>query len=320
MIKPSSLSFISAFVHNIHLPCLLDTGATHSFIHTSIVRHLSDVSITNIKQRFTLADGNTNVNITGIVHLNLRIGQITTPISAFISKSLSHLCILGQDWLNKYSVDICQFTQQVIIHTAESSVKIPMDHCINQHHFPLKSTIAIIIPPQHERIIELQSPISSSPQVIFRPNRVLQSHNLVAIPNALLSINKYRTYTTVVNPTNRICRIPINTTIGTFTIPPPNLECHSITLSPTIDQSTPSSPSLSSDLNVPTSMDNIFNESLAHLSDPGQKLILYQLLKQYQCLFDTSVPSIANLTAPPMINTGSHPPVHSHVYRTDPIK
>ncbi|CAF5132846.1 unnamed protein product, partial [Rotaria sp. Silwood1] len=191
-----------------------------------------------------------------------------------------------------------------------------MDHRINQHHFPLKSTIAIIIPPQHERIIELQSPISSSPQVIFRPNRVLQSHNLVAIPNALLSIDKYRTYTTVVNPTNRICRIPINTTIGTFTIPPPNLECHSIILSPTIDQSTPSS----SDLNVPTSMNNIFNELLAHLSDPDQKLILYQLLKQYQCLFDTSVPSIAKLTAPPMINTGSHPPVHSHVYRTDPIK
>ncbi|CAF4574062.1 unnamed protein product [Rotaria sp. Silwood1] len=316
MIKPSSLSFISAFVHNIHLPCLLDTGATHSFIHTSIVRRLSDVSITSINQRFTLADGNTNVNITGIAHLNLRIGQITTPISAFISKSLSHLCILGQDWLNKYSVDICQSTQQVIIHTAKSSVKIPMDHRINQHHFPLKSTIAIIIPPQHERIIELQSPISSSPQVIFRPNRVLQSHNLVAIPNALLSIDKYRTYTTVVNPTNRICRIPINTTIGTFTIPPPNLECHSIILSPTIDQSTPSS----SDLNVPTSMNNIFNELLAHLSDPDQKLILYQLLKQYQCLFDTSVPSIAKLTAPPMINTGSHPPVHSHVYRTDPIK
>ncbi|CAF2931627.1 unnamed protein product [Rotaria sp. Silwood2] len=96
-----------------------------------------------------------------------------------------------------------------------------MDHRINQHHFPLKSTIAIIIPPQHERIIELQSPISSSPQVIFRPNRVLQSHNLVAIPNALISIDKYRTYTTVVNPTNRVCRIPINTMIGTFTIPPP---------------------------------------------------------------------------------------------------
>ncbi|CAF2537078.1 unnamed protein product [Rotaria sp. Silwood2] len=230
-------------------------------------------------------------------------------------------------WINNFNewiISACRSNMDIkFIWTGNDAKALCQDsngHRINQHHFPLKSTIAIIIPPQHERIIELQSPISSSPQVIFRPNRVLQSHNLVAIPNALLSINKYRTYTTVVNPTNRICRIPINTTIGTFTIPPPNLECHSITLSPTIDQSTPSSPSLSSDLNVPTSMDNIFNESLAHLSDPGQKLILYQLLKQYQCLFDTSVPSIANLTAPPMINTGSHPPVHSHVYRTDPIK
>jgi transposase InsO family protein len=320
MTNPSSLSFISSYVHDIHLPCLLDTGATHSFIHTSIVRRLRNVSITNIKQRFTLADGNTNINIIGIVHLNLRIGQITTPISALISKSLSHLCILGQDWMNKYSVDICHSTQHVIIHTAGSSVTVPMDHRITQHHFPLKSTIAIIIPPQHERIIELQSPVSSSPQALFHPNRFLQSHNLVAIPHALLSIDKYRTYTTVINPTNRICRIPINTTIGTFTIPPSNIECHSISPSPTLNQTTPSSVLMSSDLNVSTSLDQIFNEVLDHLSDPDQKLILHQLLNQHKCLFDTSVPSIANLTAPPMINTGSHLPIHSRVYRTDPIK
>ncbi len=320
MIKPSSLSFISSYVHDIHLPCLLDTGATHSFIHSSIVRCLRNVSITNTKQRFTLADGNTNINIIGIAHLDLRIGQIETPISAFISKSLFHLCILGQDWLNKYSVDICQSTRQVIIHTAESSVTIPIDQCISQHRFPLKSTIAIIIPPQHERVIELRSPVSSSPHVIFRPNQFLQSHNLVAIPNALLSIDKHRKYTTVANPTNRICRIPINTTIGTFTIPSPSIECHSISPSSTVDQTTPSTPLISSDHNLSTSMDKIFNELVGHLSDPDQKFILHQLLTQYPRLFDTSIPSISNLTAPPMINTGSHLPVHSRVYRTDPIK
>ena len=185
LIKPSSLSFISAYFNHIHLSCLLDTGATHSSIHTSIVHRLRNISITNIKQRFTLADGNTNINIIGRVNLKLRIGQITTNISAFISKSLSHPCILGQDWLHKYAVDICQSTKQITIHTVNSTVTVPMDVRIEQHQFALKTTVAVIIPPQHERIVELQSPISSSPQVIFHPNRSLQSHNLLAIPHAL---------------------------------------------------------------------------------------------------------------------------------------
>jgi hypothetical protein len=41
---------------------------------------------------------------------------------------------------------------------------------------------------------------------------------------------------------------------------------------------------------------------------------------QYQNIFYNRIPSIAKMTAPPMINTGSHLPDHSRVYRTDPIK
>lgn len=146
-INPSSLSFISAYISHIQLPCLLDTGATNSFIHCSMVRRLRGVPINKVKQRFTLADGNTSVNIIGTIMLNLRIGSTRTMIPAFVSKSLSHPCILGQDWLRKYTVDICQSTQQIVLHTAKSIVTIPMDDRIEQHHFPLKSNASIIIPP-----------------------------------------------------------------------------------------------------------------------------------------------------------------------------
>ena len=45
-----------------------------------------------------------------------------------------------------------------------------------------------------------------------------------------------------------------------------------------------------------------------------------QLLKKYKKIFDISRPSIANVSAPPMINIGLNLPIHSRVYRTDPIK
>ena len=97
MIKPSSLSFISARINDVHLPCLVDTGATHSFIDVSLVRRLRNVTIADTYEQFTLADGNTTINIVGTVTLSLRIRHITTTISALIAKALSYPCILGQD-------------------------------------------------------------------------------------------------------------------------------------------------------------------------------------------------------------------------------
>ena len=44
------------------------------------------------------------------------------------------------------------------------------------------------------------------------------------------------------------------------------------------------------------------------------------MLNKHQKIFDISKPSIAKIIAPPMINTGSKLPVHSRVYRTDPMK
>ena len=319
MIKPSSLSFISAHIKDIHLPCLVDTGATHSFIDLSLARRLRNVAIADIHEQFTLADGNTTVNIVGTVTLPLKIRHLTTTISAFIAKALSYPCILGQDWLSKYSVDICQSTKQIKIHTPKATIAVPMNPHLDQHHFQLKSAHAIFIPPRYERTVELRAPIASTPAAIFCPGRSIQVHHRVAMPHALLSIDKHRTFITVANLTNRTCRIPVNTTLGTFTIPTAHVECHSI-VSPTITDLHVPSP-VPSPCSSAANSDNICVDFLVdHVTDPHQRIRIQQLLIQYQHLFDTTIPTISNLTAPPMINTGSHAPVHAPVYRTDPMK
>ncbi|CAF4905676.1 unnamed protein product, partial [Rotaria magnacalcarata] len=39
------------------------------------------------------------MDIDGKVEINIQIGNIRTSITALVSKSLSTLCILGQDWI-----------------------------------------------------------------------------------------------------------------------------------------------------------------------------------------------------------------------------
>ena len=266
-----------------------------------------------------LADGKTSVTVNGEVRIHIRINCITTNVSALISKSLSASCILGQDWIRKYSLDICQSNRQVVVHTTKSSTALPMDPNLHKHRFDIRLANSIAIRPHHERIARLTSPISSSPAVVFHPNRNIQYRNLIAVPHALLSITDYTSYITIANPTNKICRIPVNTPIGFFKIQSDDIHCFNINATTksqwTSYESKPDSP-----IDNSTSIDLIFNQLLDHIQNFDEKATIRTLLMQYQNIFDTTRPSIAKITAPPMINTGSHLPVHSRVYRTDPIK
>ena len=49
IINPSPLSFITAPVNGIRLQCLLDTGATNTFIHTSLLSKIRHNPIKKIK-------------------------------------------------------------------------------------------------------------------------------------------------------------------------------------------------------------------------------------------------------------------------------
>jgi hypothetical protein len=274
--------------------------------------------IKRTKGKYTLADGNTVINIEGEVEIYIQIGHIRTRITALISNSLSTFCILGQDWIRKYSVDIYQSSRLVVIHTATSSASISMDNHTDKYSFALKSAATIVLQPQHETIVRLKSPISSSSNVIFHPNRNVQYQKLIAIPNALLSIRNHETYVTIANPTNKICRIPIHTTIGSFTVQSSDIRCY--TINACSDNDTRSSNEQPLEVNEHNSIGKVFDQLLDHIQDQNEKSTIRQLLIKYQKIFDTSKPSIARIAAPPMINTGSNLPIHSHVYRTDPIK
>ncbi|CAF0917660.1 unnamed protein product [Rotaria sordida] len=318
IINPSPLSFITVPVNGNRLQCLLDTGASNTFIHTSTLSHIRHNPIKRIKGKYTLADGNTTVDIDGEVEIYIQIGHIRTKITAFISKSLSTSCILGQDWMRKYAVDICQSSKLIIIYTARSSAIISMDDNMDKHNFNLKLANTIVLKPQHETIVRLKSPISSSSNIIFHPNRNIQYQKLIAIPNALLTIQNYETYITIANPTNKICRIPIHTNIGYFTVQPLDIRCY--TINSCLDNDQRSSNDRQPEVAKHDSIEAIFDQLLDHIQDQHEKSEIHQLLIKYKKIFDTSTHSIAKISSPPMINTGLNLPIHSRVYRTDPIK
>ncbi|CAF3133894.1 unnamed protein product [Rotaria socialis] len=145
------------------------------------------------------------MDIDGKFEINIQIGNIRTSIIALVSKSLSTLYIIGRDWISKYTVDICQSSKLIIIYTTRSSATISMDDNMDEHTFDLRLVNNIVLKPQHETIVRLKSSISSSSNVIFHPNRNIQYQKLIAIPNALLSIQNYETHVTIANPTNKIC-------------------------------------------------------------------------------------------------------------------
>ncbi|CAF3324288.1 unnamed protein product [Rotaria socialis] len=268
-------------VNGIRLQCLLDTGASNTFIHTSTLSKIRHNTINRIRGKYTLADGNTTVDIVGEVEIYIKIGHIETRITALISKSLSTLCILGQDWIRKYAVDICQSTELIIIHTSRSSATIRMDNNMDKHNFDLKLINTIILQPQHETIVRLKSPISSSTNVVFHPNRNLQYTKLIAIPNALLSIQNYETYVTIANPTNKICRIPIHTNIGHFTIQPSDIRCYTINSCLDTDHSS-FNEKQQLEFNKHDSTEIIFDQLLDHIQNKNEKLEIYQLLIKYK--------------------------------------
>ncbi len=82
IVNPSPLSFITAPVNGIRLQCLLDTGASNTFIHRSILSRIRHNPIKRSKGKYTLADGNTTVDIDGEVEIYIRIGHIGTRITA----------------------------------------------------------------------------------------------------------------------------------------------------------------------------------------------------------------------------------------------
>ncbi|CAF5163749.1 unnamed protein product, partial [Rotaria sp. Silwood1] len=83
--------------------------------------------------------------------------------------------------------------------------------------------------------------------------------------NALLSIRNYETYITIANPTNKICRIPIHTNIGFFTVQPLDIHCYSI--NSCLNNYQWSSNEQQPEVDKHDSIEAIFDQLLDHIQD-----------------------------------------------------
>ncbi|CAF0866969.1 unnamed protein product, partial [Didymodactylos carnosus] len=338
LIKPSPLTFITAPVNGIRIKCMLDTGATNTFINKSILDKLRHKPIRKVMNSFILADGGTRIKINGAVEIYIKTGYITTKITALVSSTLCVGCILVKDWIERYRVDVSEYDRKVTVHMNKSTASIKMDDDTDKHVFAVRAASSIILEPQCERIIKVIMPVSIAKAALFQPKRTFQEEKLVVMPHALLSIENYTSYITIANPTNKRCLIPYNTRLGVVSIQTAELHCYAINPETSMNRDNTSDamprqlnepePQYMHQLNVGSCfsiskatilqhLKDVFKQMVEHIEDQEEKHEVTTMLHKYYKIFDTTKLNISNLKAPPMINTGDNPPISSRAYRTD---
>lgn len=297
------------------MACLVDTGASNTIIQSTILREIGRSRIEEMKEEMTLADGRSSININGKVEIDIHVNNMITTVMALISDSLSIPCILGQDWIRKYNVDIYHSTNEMVVHVLGSTTKIPIETNTSNQVTDVKLAQAVVIQPQHGIIAKLKSSIELSSSVIFQPNQYIQDKYLIAVPNALLSVENYTTYITISNPTNSVCRIPSDTKIGQVVMHADENSCYSVNSN---------EQNVRNDIEIKgktQEVNRICHEfSLDHIENNDERTILRDLLHKYGMVFDQTKSTISTISAPPMIHTGKQPPIHSRMYRTELIK
>ena len=95
-----SLTFITAFINNMPMRILIDTGASRSFIRESALRNCQMNKWQKNNKTFWLADGTTSFSTVGEVQLYIKINNIITNVMALVVRNLSCECILGMAFAN----------------------------------------------------------------------------------------------------------------------------------------------------------------------------------------------------------------------------
>ena len=73
--KPS-LIYITIYVNNKQMKILIDTGAQYTFINEQCLRFFNQSKFSDIgHHKFFMADGSTYFTVTGVIHLNINIGD-----------------------------------------------------------------------------------------------------------------------------------------------------------------------------------------------------------------------------------------------------
>lgn len=296
---------------------MIDTGATHSFITHGALKRLYHTTISSCNRTAQLGDGHTILKIIGQADLLLHFNSIPIPLKVLVVKSMNSDFILGSDWCIQNSALIDYVNNQVSIHSPKGRVFIPYDTAIDHAALDIKTINATKLLPRESSIVQAKTELSSADTVYFSPMDASQLKHPVLISPSLLQVKNYTTYLEVYNPHDYPCTLPMNTILGRITHTPYSV--NSFLLFNPHDHSTSSLPTfpqintIATD-HTPSSIHEIFNKLLSHISDAARKTKLYRLLQRHMKIFDISKPTQATTTIQHTINTGDSPPISSRPY------
>ena len=299
---------------------MVDTGATHTLVTHAFLRSIPPLPIDppSVTTAF-LGDASSTIPILGVVRLCIYINDVPTFATAHVVESLNTDLILGMDWCTDHNVRLCMRDQTVELHhPLHGILAIPfLKHVTAPAHLAQSVTLL----PRHEHFVCLYTPISSASHVSYSPDlSFCRTRNLV-IPDAVLKINRFRTYMLVYNPNPTACTLKKHLHLDDISY----FSESSVTLSSIASASAPHSHTLST-IQLPPAPASLSISSISpelsatltslvsHLSDVPQHTAMLTILQQHCRVFDTSRHSIAKTSIPHAIVTGSHPPISVRPY------
>jgi len=127
---------------------MIDTGAHCSFINEHCLEFNDDFNFSSIQhQSFYMVDGFTSFVVTGIVRLNILIGDYVTNIPTFVTKQLCTNIILCKNYLIKYDLDIKPKKKMIVFNFKSAQVILPFNSTPDSINFPVKSSSYRSSPP-----------------------------------------------------------------------------------------------------------------------------------------------------------------------------
>ncbi|CAF0921788.1 unnamed protein product [Rotaria sordida] len=300
---------------------LIDTGAQYSFINEKCLKFFNQYKFSDIgHQKFFMADGLTYFIVTGIIHLNINIGDIITSIPAFITKKLCTNLILGMDYLTKYDLDIQPKKKSILFKFDSQQIVIPINTETTLVDFPVKLSRSIKILPKSEQQIPVNVNISTA-ILSFRPSFNFIQKTSIYSPHASLNIKNYSTLLTVINPSNcpRYLRKGIIIGIATYNNP----QSYSVANNENsiISNSFNSSSQKINTITIPPPLPTIqqtISNLLLHIVEQIQHDSIQSLLFKFQSTFDTSKYTVAQTKLSHVIETYPHTPPVSKCYPSNP--
>lgn len=315
-----SLIIIPTYIHRSLVHAMVDTGATHTLITRSLLKTLPHAPLEKPSNASAiLGDASTTISVHGIVRLCIYINNIPTYVSAFVVNSLSVDLILGMDWCRTYNVALCIRTQKLTLqHHRYGKTMVQFQDTIA---VPIRVAQPIQLAPYHEHIVHLTTPLSSALEVSYTPDVNLCKQKSIFIPDAILSVNHFRSSILISNLAKTSCKLRKGTILGTinfFSSFPQPVTISSFTSYSRSPKSTQTSINLSS-IQANSSEKSSDTHSIIHdlvlaIQDKDARQGFSTILHKHSRIFDLSTHTIAKTQLPHVIVTGDHLPTSVRPY------